>query len=514
MGFGERGLHRLDQGILSGPVTLAGRVMQCSIWTMLAGGSDRMWFGAYGIGVFLAQGGAAKAWTPKDGLPSADLRSFCEEPDGTLWVGTERGLGRFDGAGFVNVTERDGLPSGAVSALTRDRSGNLWVGLQGGQLVQWRDRTVQVFSSTNGLPGQGIQALLADPDGSLWIGTTGGGLCWRRNGRYLRFDARTGLPVDNIVGIVDDDLGYLWLASNRGVVRVARANLEAVADGKRPRLKADRFDRSDGLPSSRMSTGSPCAVRCRDGRLCFATLGGVAVVDPRELRSDEVTPKVVIEDVLVDGQSQLALNSARPVIVSSGARRLEFRYTAPNLTAPERVRFQRKVEGLDTEWQDAGTERTVSYRGLRAGHYRFEVTATLPSDAEKVESAVLPFEVVPLVWETFWFRGSAALALALGVGMSFRLRLSALERKRAAQEQFSRQLMAQQETERKRIAAELHDSLGQSLSIIQNYAVLGAGTRGTLASTLRASPRRPPKRSRACATFATPCVRSNWTGSD
>jgi signal transduction histidine kinase len=135
------------------------------------------------------------------------------------------------------------------------------------------------------------------------------------------------------------------------------------------------------------------------------------------------------------------------------------------------------MEGLDEPWQDDGTERSVSYRNLSPGNYRFQVSATIEPGTGQGQSAELPFEVKPLLLETTWFRAGAALTFALLVGAAFRVRLGVLERKRAAQEQFSRQLMQQQEAERKRIAAELHDSLGQSLSIIQNHAVL-AGSQG------------------------------------
>lgn len=472
LAFGEKGLYRLEQGKLTGPVTLAGHPMQYSVWPMSVGGEDRIWFGAYASGVFLLSGETSKAWTLKDGLPSSDLRALYEAPDGSLWIGTERGLCRFDGTNFVDITQRDGLPRAAVQTVTEDASSNLWVGTLTGELVRWKDRKVRVFSLTNGLPGQAVQSLLADPDGSLWVGTMGGGLCWLRNDRFFRFDERTGLPVDDIVGIVDDRLGYLWLASTRGVVRASRLDLAAVAEGRQARLKVKSFDRSDGLPSSRVATGNPCAVRLKDGRLCFATLGGVAVVDPREPGVEQSSPRVVIEAVLVDGQSQRKLNPGECLMVSGGARRIEFHYTAPNLSTPERVHFRHRIQGLNEPWQDAGTERSVSYHGLRPGNYRFEVMATIEPGTEQGQSADLAFQVKPLLFETTWFRAGLFLSLALVVGTVFRVRVGVLEQKRAAQEHFSGQLMAQQEAERKRIAAELHDSLGQSLSIIQNHAVL------------------------------------------
>jgi signal transduction histidine kinase len=80
--------------------------------------------------------------------------------------------------------------------------------------------------------------------------------------------------------------------------------------------------------------------------------------------------------------------------------------------------------------------------------------------------------VLPPFYQTWWFVTLASLALAGLMALIWRQRVSQLQRAHAAQQAFSRQLIASQESERKRIAAELHDSLGQRLVIIKNLALI------------------------------------------
>ena len=215
-------------------------------------------------------------------------------------------------------------------------------------------------------------------------------------------------------------------------------------------LKVRSFGREDGLPSPRVSTGQPCAARASDGQLWFATLKGLALVDPLNVRSNAIPPAVVIEEARVDGvllavpdagAIPSALKPRRiqglPLRIVPGARRIEFRYTAPNLTSPEGVRFKLRVDGLDDDWQPETSERTIAYHALRAGSYRLRVAAANNDGVWGEDEASLAFIVTPWFWETGWFRVGVAFALVLALGSTFWVRTRTLERRRIAQEEFS-----------------------------------------------------------------------------
>jgi signal transduction histidine kinase len=107
------------------------------------------------------------------------------------------------------------------------------------------------------------------------------------------------------------------------------------------------------------------------------------------------------------------------------------------------------------------------------GRYRFTVLAANSDGLWNETGASLAFTVLPAWYQTVWFRTLAVVAVC-GTGLGFyRRRITHLEAQRAVQEEFSRRLIESQDAERKRIAAELHDSLGQELLLIKNRALLG-----------------------------------------
>ncbi|HEV8268953.1 MAG TPA: ATP-binding protein, partial [Thermoanaerobaculia bacterium] len=229
----------------------------------------------------------------------------------------------------------------------------------------------------------------------------------------------------NAFNVVKDGLGSLWFNSNRGIFRVSLAELAGRADGKRQTVSCTAYGTADGMRSRESNGGpKPGAVRTRDGRLWFATLQGVVSIDPRRVLSNPVVPPVVVEELIVDDES-LELGSRREV--PPGRKRIEFRYTALSLLAPEKVRFRYRLEGFDTSWVDAGTRRTAYYTNVPHGTYAFRVVACNDDGLWNEAGARLPFVVKARFTETPPFYVLSALAV-LGIALvAHRARLLALK---------------------------------------------------------------------------------------
>src|SRR5262249_18517613 len=154
----------------------------------------------------------------------------------------------------------------------------------------------------SGLAENHVWALYADTDGVLWIGTHGGGLDRLKDARFFNFTKATvgralelELPLI-INSITEDDSGHLWLGANQGIFRVARQELNDLAEGRAVSAGVAHYDRSNGMGSSEC-TGDrqPTAWQAHDGKLWFATMKGVTVVDPQSLPFNSRPPPVVVE---------------------------------------------------------------------------------------------------------------------------------------------------------------------------------------------------------------------------
>src|SRR5262249_1286319 len=171
------------------------------------------------------------------------------------------------------------------------------------------------------------------------------------------------------------------------------------------------FDSSDGVRTFAGPMGfSPPAARLSDGRLWFASLNGVAVVDPRHLPFNRLPPPVQIEDIVADRKPyNAAKNAGGAVRLPPRIHDLQIDYTALSLVAPEKMRFRYKLEGFDRDWRDVGNRRQAFYTDLPPRQYRFRVAAANNSGVWNEAGATVDLVVAPAYYQTRWF-------LALSVG--------------------------------------------------------------------------------------------------
>jgi signal transduction histidine kinase len=203
----------------------------------------------------------------------------------------------------------------------------------------------------------------------------------------------------------------------------------------------------------------------------------VVVADPSVQPTTTLVPNVVLEEVLVDGVSVPTLHAGRsessrqnkpaagdksPVEtlrITPGKHRVEFRYTGLNFDAPERIRFRYRLEGLDADWEDAGTRRTAPYSYLPPGNYRFCVSACSRDGVWSDNDSGLELIVLRHFWQTWWFIALAGMGLMVSVGGTVRLMVKRKLQRRLKHLEQERAL----ERERTRIAQDLHDEMGAKL---------------------------------------------------
>lgn len=453
------GLNRLRDGKFLSYTTREG-LTNDNVRAVCQGRDGSVWIATAGGGLNRLKDGRVTAFREADGLPSDHVSALLEDSRGTLWVGTNlggaarltggrftpvgppRGLGRHDVRAFLedrhgNVwiaaiaggltrvapdgtlrifTVADGLPTERFVAIAEAPDGAIWLGSSGGGVTRLSDGGVRVYTAKNGLSSDRVIALLADPDGTVWAGTSGGGLNRIRDGKVASVTTRNGLYDDLVQVILDDGKGSIWMTCNKGVFRVSRADLEAVADGRAASLGSVAFGTSDGIRSASAAGGQqPAGFIAADGRLWFPTYRGVAVLDPARIRTSGRSPRVAIEDVFVDGRPA---DLRGELVLPPGTERVEIHYTALTLVAPDRVRFRIRLDGLEAGPVDVGTRRVAYYTNLPSGRYLFRVTAADASGEWGEGVTSLSFRRAPRARESWWFwAGLALFATATTAGV-------------------------------------------------------------------------------------------------
>lgn len=440
---------------------------------------SRVWLGYQGEGGFgrFEESSFVKR-IGKNDLP-AGATDFTSDREGNIWIATEEGLFKYkDDQQIAHYTTKDGLRNDRIITLHFDRNGHLWLGTFDG-LAQFKDGRFINYNSEPDCPKGFVRAIYEDADRVLWFGTYGDGLVRYKDGKFFNYRVEHGLFNNGVFAILEDERGNFWMSSNRGIHRVSRQELNDFADGKIPKLNSVSYDERAGMLNAECNGGRlPAAIKTKDGKLWFPTMGGVAIIDPEAEKVNPSPPPVVIESITIDRKPVDLKASQSAIELRPGQSNIAIEYTGLSLIKSEQIKFRYKLEGLEDDWIDAGTKRSVDYSYLPAGTYTFRLIAANANGIWNTEGTAITIIVHPFFYQTWWFRSLASLAGALIIGLIYHTRVSRLRAIAESKTVFSRQLIESQEAERKRIASELHDGLGQNLVVIKNRAMLGINKGG------------------------------------
>ena len=472
------------------------------VTSLVASADDSIWVATY-AGLTKWKDGQATIFRKSDGLPDDLVQSLFQDDRGQIWATfAGHGLGYLKDDRFVAVP---GVPSTEVYSITGDNAGNVWLSgnrglsrLRDGHLAEhfpwsalgrhqqakvivfdrergglwlsfWNDGGVEYFkdgqvrasySAADGLGKGHVPGLRLDGDGAVWAATEDGGLSRIKDGHIATMTTSNGLPCNTIHWSMEDNDRSIWLYTGCGLVRIARAELDAwIADPTR-RIETMVWDAADGVMLHSVSPNSfgPPFAKSIDGKLWLLIGEGIQIVDPSHVAFNKLPPPVHIEQIVADHKmywQNLPGAEVSSVRLPARIRDLQIDYTALSLTAPERIHFKYKLERQDRDWREVINDRQVQYSNLAPGAYTFRVIACNNSGVWNEQGDALQFSIAPAYYQTNWFRALCAVLVLALVWAIYQLRIRQLHH------DFALALDARI-GERTSLARELHDTLLQS----------------------------------------------------
>jgi ligand-binding sensor domain-containing protein len=215
-----------------------------------------MWFGTKGWGVIRYDGDTVVYISTEQGVAGNDVREIAEDKDGTLWMGTDGGVTKWQNGAITNYTQNDGLVNNDVHSMAIDGKGLLWIGTSHGlstydgsafstfDLPESESDSVNFVRSTNM-----VHSIMEDSKANIWLGTNGGAYIF--DGKSLKnISEADGLCDNTVKSILEDRNGEFWFSThNGGVCRwdgTAFTTVETERDSHGSMASADLFEDSHG----------------------------------------------------------------------------------------------------------------------------------------------------------------------------------------------------------------------------------------------------------------------------
>jgi ligand-binding sensor domain-containing protein/signal transduction histidine kinase len=397
-----------------------------------------------------------------DSLSNDIVPRLLIDHNGTLWAATWDGLNRFDAATerFKTYKTASQGRSPFYLDLVEDSKGGLWLGTHASGLQRFEPETGQftVYQHDNHRAGtlsdNRVNSVYFDRSGTMWVGTQNGlNELEPKTGTFTVYTHQDGLAGNAVSCILEDGHGDLWMSTNNGVSRF---------DPRRTTFK--NYSTADGLPGADLTGWGACS-KSAAGEMFFAGFSGATAFYPDKVKDSLYVPPVVLTGFRLSG-GPVEIGGGSPLeksIAYTNALRLSHRqnmfsleFAALSYSNPATNRYRYKLEGLDSEWHEAGSQqRLVNYTTLPAGVYTFRVQGATSSGPWTEPGVILKIEVLPPWWSTWWFRTSCAVLVVLLAFAAYSYRLRQIARE-------FEMLMEGRLDERTRIARELHDTLLQS----------------------------------------------------
>ncbi len=450
----QRGLIKGYRPYLGPAPAPAGSLPDATITALAQTSDGSIWAGTRQAGV-IRQLGGSENWIRVPAWAELKVRTFLASRDGSLLVGTSRGLMRWrpdaSQGQFEALTDEQGRPmQSGVNALAQDQQGRIWVGTNNGLWLQEPQQRGMIHipaepDRASGLISNYVGGLLFDHQQRLWVSTDKGlERLQSRDGRRAQFEhisASLGSPGAHVGGnLLEDREGRIWTED----VVIEGATHGRITPAPRP-MRMMRLTIADGVDSGAQWLGS--YGQTRDGLLLFGGTKGVTIIDPTRFKDYDYLPPLVATELKINGETvasgallqnpgtgQTARQGARQTLALTPTQRnFAIEFAALDYTEPGKNRYQYRLQGYDNAWVNAdANHRIAAYGNLWPGLYQLQVRGSNRIGRWSQHELSIPIRVLPTWWQSWWFITLMLWLLGLSLLAGLRWRVARLRNKSEA----------------------------------------------------------------------------------
>jgi len=346
-------------------------------------------------------------------FPSDTILSLAFDPKGILWLGTYKGLVKFELQNEVvtdySIPRNKYLSSHLIKFLFEDSDNNIWVGTTNAGLNKLNPKTGNIkqypdnrFDST-AFWGKEAVCMIEDKYGIFWIAGNGLNKYVPEDDNFTHFTKEDGLSDNEIRGMLEDNEGYIWLSTANGLTKFDPANKSFT-----------NFYEKDGLQENEFSDAS---FKLNDGRLAFGGKSGLNIFDPGKIQLNKIPPSIVVSGFTIfDKPMDSLLVQGEAIELKYNQNYFSFDFAALDFSNPEKNMYAFKLENFHDNWvytQEGNHE--AWYTNVDPGNYTFRVKAANSDGYWNEEGISIPLVIRPPFWKTPWFYGLEILIILASI---------------------------------------------------------------------------------------------------
>jgi signal transduction histidine kinase/ligand-binding sensor domain-containing protein len=407
----------------------------------------------------------------------SNVVAMLEDKKGQLWIATYS-----DGLKVLNKEKTkvttylhddndiNSISSNGYWNICSDNNDNIWVltyttGLDlfdknTGKFKNYRHNPDDI----NSLSSDIVTYLYQDKSGIYWLTTFGGGLNRFdiQNNNFKHYTTNEGLPDNYLYGLLEDEFGRFWISTNQGLSRF---------DPKTEKFV--NYDIGDGLQSQEFNQNA--FLKSSSGLFYFGGVNGVNVFRPADFSESDKMPELVFTSFKIfnkEAELPVSVTETDEIELSFSDNFFTIEYAALEFTNPSKIKYAYMLEGVDQKWNYVNNKKTAYYTNISPNDYVFKVKYTNSDGMWNDNVKSIRIIITPQWWKRWWVKGIGVLLILTLMFYGINKRYDNVRKQKILQEEITRRIIESNEEERKKISAELHDSLGQDLVIIKNNADL------------------------------------------